>query len=103
MQQTSPPEFHPQFNQIGYARSNRYQTSLVPLWRLIPVFLIGSCAFLAALLGLLGLPQPIWAAGYHYVAPTGVDSSSCSIITPCRTIQQAVDNAATGDEIRVAG
>ncbi|NJN92674.1 MAG: hypothetical protein HC875_00620 [Anaerolineales bacterium] len=59
--------------------------------------------FLVALIGLLGLPQPIWAAaGYHYVAPTGVDSASCSIATPCRTIQQAIDNAASGDEIRVA-
>ncbi len=39
----------------------------------------------------------------RYVAPTGSDSGDCTVVTsPCRTVQYAVDQAAEGDEIRVA-
>ncbi len=48
------------------------------------------------------LPQaPLGTA--RYVAPTGSDIGGCtSAISPCRTVQYAVDQAAAGDEIHVA-
>ncbi|MDM8531589.1 hypothetical protein QUF63_10495 [Anaerolineales bacterium HSG25] len=34
---------------------------------------------------------------------SGADSASCgAVVSPCKTIQQAVDNATSGDEIRIA-
>ncbi len=40
----------------------------------------------------------------RYVAPSGEDSGSCSSpADPCRTVQYAISQAASGDEIRVAG
>lgn len=39
----------------------------------------------------------------RYVSPTGIDSGACADpITPCATLQYAVDQAAPGDEVRVA-
>lgn len=55
------------------------------------------------LLGMLGQPPTAQAnPGTLYVAPTGDDSNPCSSSQPCRTVQHAVDVAASGDEIRVA-
>jgi hypothetical protein len=43
------------------------------------------------------------AAAIHYVTITGTDSGDCSAPAgACRTIQYAVDQAAEGDEVRVA-
>ncbi len=49
-------------------------------------------------------PTVVHAAGPHYVATTGgVDGGDCTDINiPCKTIQYAVNQAAPGDEIRVA-
>jgi parallel beta-helix repeat protein len=71
-------------------------------WRLAPALLLSLGALLVTFLVLLASPQALRAANPHYVAPTGVDSSNCSISTPCRRIQQAVANAVAGDEIRAA-
>ena len=58
---------------------------------------------MGVMVGLMLAPHDLRAAGrIHYVAPTGVDSASCTVSAPCRTIQQAITNTATGDEIRVA-
>ncbi len=53
-------------------------------------------------LGLFGKPPILQAAGIHYVASSGTDSGNCDMAFPCRTVQQAIFNAADGDEIRVA-
>ena len=49
---------------------------------------------------------PLWAAEIiQYVAPTGDDSTPCTISEPCLTIQQAISNvidSGAGNEIRVA-
>ena len=43
------------------------------------------------------------ATPVHYVATTGSDSGDCSnSVSPCRTVQYAVDQAGAGDEVRVA-
>jgi len=43
------------------------------------------------------------ATPFHYVAATGADSGDCSTpVSACLTIQYAVDQAGTDDEIRVA-
>ena len=43
------------------------------------------------------------AAGpYQFVTTTGIDSASCTASSPCRTINQAIANANSGDEIRIA-
>jgi parallel beta-helix repeat protein len=64
---------------------------------------------LLALIGVLSLlawlntAAPSRAAGPLYVATNGNDSLNCaSVANRCRTIQRAVDVAASGDEIRVA-
>jgi len=47
-------------------------------------------------------PEPV-ADVIRYVATNGVDSSDCSDSgTPCATVQYAVDQATTGDEVRIA-
>ncbi len=39
----------------------------------------------------------------HYVAPTGTDSGDCSNSnTPCRTVQYALDQAGSGDTVKIA-
>lgn len=51
----------------------------------------------------VGISAPI-AAAIKHAAPSGTDSGSCgSTTSPCRTVQRVVDNAASGDEIRLAG
>lgn len=60
---------------------------------------------LAALVALLCLADtPARArASIRFVAPTGIDSGFCTSPTsPCRTVQYAVDRAASGDVIKVA-
>ena len=43
------------------------------------------------------------ASTIRYVSPTGNDGGDCTSATsPCRTVQHAVDQAASGDEIRIA-
>ncbi len=43
------------------------------------------------------------ASTVRYVSPTGDDSGTCTSATsPCRTVQYAVDQAASGDEIHIA-
>jgi uncharacterized repeat protein (TIGR01451 family) len=64
------------------------------LWRLTSAFLLATGLFLVSFLWLLGNPLTLQAAGPHYVASRGVDSSNCSISNPCRTIQQAVTTQA---------
>jgi hypothetical protein len=47
----------------------------------------------------------VYAAGPRYVVPTplGSDNSNClNPLAPCATVQYAVDQSASGDEIRVA-
>jgi len=40
----------------------------------------------------------------RYAAPTGADAGSCSAaLSPCRSLQYAVTQSASGDEIRLAG
>lgn len=86
----------------SYNTQNRHQVAMLCLRRLVSVFLLVLGAFVVSFFWLLGHPLIIRAAGPHYVAITGVDSANCSISNPCRTIQQAITNAANGDEIRVA-
>jgi hypothetical protein len=67
-----------------------------------------AIALLVALLAAAG-----WQAGnfsvanaqgiVRYASPNGVDAGDCSAsASPCRTIQYAVDQAASGDEVRIA-
>ncbi|MCB0163799.1 MAG: right-handed parallel beta-helix repeat-containing protein [Anaerolineae bacterium] len=76
------------------------------LFRLGSVFLLAFCMLLVAFLWLLGLPEVMQAAGppIRYVASTGSDAGNdCSnTFNPCETIQNAIDQADPGDEIRVA-
>ena len=66
--------------------------------------LLTASALILALLTLLG-GAPAQAQGtLRYVAPDGSDSGTCSSAdSPCATLQYAVDQAQTDDEIRVAG
>jgi len=52
--------------------------------------------------GALGIGNTAVNAATLNVSPTGTDSSTCGTGTPCRTIQQAVTNAASGDTVLVA-
>jgi hypothetical protein len=63
----------------------------------------GVAILAAAVILLVGAPA-VYAATTLYVnAATGTDSPACGASTsPCRTIQQAVDNASDGDTIQVA-
>jgi len=50
-------------------------------------------------------PQPAYATGPLCVRPTGNDGSSCACsdtLQYCRSVQRAINMAATGDTIRVA-
>jgi hypothetical protein len=65
------------------------------------------CVFIVALLWFLGQTQEVALAqvgtGTIRVATSGVDTTGCgSEVTPCRTIQYAVDLAQDGDEVLVA-
>jgi hypothetical protein len=57
------------------------------------------------IIGIAGAAQA-WAAD-RFVATTGNDNSGANACTnsgtPCKTIQQAIDEAASGDTIKVAG
>jgi hypothetical protein len=47
-------------------------------------------------------PQPARAAGLWYVDTTGDDNNDClSPVTPCATINAAIERASTGDSIKV--
>lgn len=78
------------------------------LFRLGSVFLLAICMLLVVFLGLLGQPEVMQAAGppirYVAPAPAGSDTNNnCSIsFSPCETIQRAINQATSGDEIRVA-
>jgi hypothetical protein len=48
-------------------------------------------------------PQPAYAAGPWYVAPTGDDNNDClSPATPCATVNGAIGKASAGDTVYVA-
>ena len=68
--------------------------------------LIMAVAALTGLLAPLALPNQVTpthaSSNILYVAPSGDDMNTCSSAAPCRTVQHAVDIAASGDEIRVA-
>jgi len=66
---------------------------------------IGSALTLATLGLLAGQPSTVRAeGGTLYVAPDGNDGKLCdSIAHRCRTVQRAVDLAAEGDTVKVAG
>jgi hypothetical protein len=60
-------------------------------------------AILAALLLMAEATAQVPTGASRYVAPTGVDSGACTNPgAPCHTVQYAVDQAAGGDEVRVA-
>ena len=87
----------------------QYSDTRVKIKRLTIFFqfnhvLLLSIPLLIALLGFFLFHSQILQAaeGIHYVAPEGVDSALCSSAQPCLTIQQAITNAVSGDEIRVA-
>ena len=66
---------------------------------------IGATLLLAAAFWLVGMrPNPATAVGPRYVATSGSDTGNTCLDwnAPCRTIQHAVDQAASGEEIRVA-
>ncbi|MCD6345657.1 MAG: hypothetical protein J7M17_08680, partial [Anaerolineae bacterium] len=70
--------------------------------RVLLPLLVAVVALVVVLL-LMGNSLTAYAAdGIHYVAPTGADSAACTLLHPCLTIQQAITNAVSGDEIRVA-
>src|SRR5215510_8207708 len=55
-----------------------------------------------ALLALLGAVGGVAEAKTRYVANNGVDSPDCGTVAgPCRSINQAISNAASGDTIIV--
>ena len=74
------------------------------LYFLQPVVL--ALAAVLILLIILGTSQSVRAAprlSARYVAISGSDTSDCTDPTqPCRTVQYAVDLAASGDQVRVA-
>src|SRR5207244_13483010 len=58
--------------------------------------------FAAAFLGLLAIGGQAAMADDRYVATTGNDVSNNCTITPCMTIQYAIDQASPNDTIHVA-
>ncbi len=67
-------------------------------------FLLATIALTAMFFVINLHPSMINAAGnLLYVAPSGSDSGTCQVSTsPCKSIQYAINQASTGDEIRVA-
>lgn len=92
---------HP-FSASSHKFQQRTKVFAFLIWRLGLVFLLAVAIFLFAFLWLMGPSLLVQAAGPHYVAPSGTDSSNCLVSSPCQTIQQAINNAVNGDEIRVA-
>lgn len=75
--------------------------------RVMPRLSEAAAVVIVAAAGVLGLPNAGGAAGpatWYVDAATGADSTSCgaSATAACKTISQAVTNAAAGDTIRVA-
>lgn len=65
--------------------------------------LLGLAGAVAALFLIVGAPAAYAANTIYVDAATGVDGPSCGAQgSPCQTIQQAVDNASSGDTIMVA-
>jgi parallel beta-helix repeat protein len=54
-----------------------------------------------ALLALMASASAGAAGATRYVSPTGTDAGNCTV-SPCRTIQYAVDQASAGDTVSVA-
>ena len=70
-------------------------------YRFAAVFLRALLFLLVVLAWLMLGVSRLQAAGLlHYVAPGGSGSGPCTIGAPCSTIQQAVNYASAGDEIR---
>jgi hypothetical protein len=71
-------------------------------WSLILV-LTFCLAGLAGLLGVTGSTAQATSGSPRYVATTGADNGTCiDPNAPCRTVQYAVDQAASGDEVLIA-
>jgi hypothetical protein len=65
--------------------------------------LLGLAGAVAALILIVGAPAAYAANTLYVDAATGVDGPTCGAQgSPCQTIQQAVDNASSGDTIMVA-
>src|SRR5579872_1779428 len=63
----------------------------------------GVAAAAVGVIFLLAAPATYAAASLYVNAATGTDSGTCGASTsPCRTIQEAVNNASAGDTIEVA-
>ncbi|GAG35654.1 unnamed protein product, partial [marine sediment metagenome] len=62
----------------------------------------GTLALLGAWDGGPGMVYAQSGTGVIRVSTTGTDAVGCGGVTPCRTIQYAVDQALPGEEIRVA-
>jgi hypothetical protein len=70
------------------------------LWTFLA--LLGLMAF-SGLRGASSPAQALPAGAVRYVAAAGADTGTCTVVTePCATPQYAADQAADGDEIRVA-
>jgi hypothetical protein len=68
--------------------------------RTAAMFLIlAACVLSAAAYPVQAAPE----ATTRYVAPSGLDSGSCTLSAPCRSLQYAVNKAVSGDNIFVAG
>ncbi len=86
-------------------QNNSFQTFIRMTLRL-SITLASAFLLLFAFLWLLGAHPAVIAAGPRYVATTGNDHSENNTCLnqsdPCATVQQAVNQADAGDEIRVA-
>ena len=70
----------------------------------ISIRIIISLILSAVLLEAGAQPETVLAAANLYVATSGTDSGACTASNkPCKTIQYAVNQASSGDTIRVAG
>jgi uncharacterized repeat protein (TIGR01451 family) len=81
--------------------------SMKPIVRFLLPFLFGISLSILALLAARGQTATATSdslqVAIRYVATTGSDTTDCTnSVSPCATIQYAVDQASPGDEIRVA-
>ncbi|MCD4737980.1 MAG: hypothetical protein K8R89_01805, partial [Anaerolineae bacterium] len=88
----------------GQYSDNKMGNSDVSVFSRVGQILLPSISVIIALVMFLLFDSQLLqaAGGIHYVSPDGTDSASCSIGQPCLTIQQAITNAASSDEIRAA-
>ena len=92
-------------NTSSSSHQNNSFANLIHKTLRLSIPLISAFFLLFAFLWLLGARPTVIAAGPRYVATTGSDAGNNDCLNqsaPCATVQQAVDKAAAGDEIRVA-